>query len=83
VLNYPGATFTQALGLNNTGEVVGFYLDSASLSHGFVYSGGVFTPVDDPNGIGTTVINGVNDSGDIVGFYVDSLGRTDGFLGTP
>jgi hypothetical protein len=81
-LDFPGGTFTQALGLNSK-EVVGFYLDTSGLSHGFVYSNGTFTSVDEPNGVGTTVINGVNALGDIVGFYVDSSGNTDGFEGTP
>ncbi|HXJ94151.1 MAG TPA: hypothetical protein VMT20_14980, partial [Terriglobia bacterium] len=82
-LDFPGATFTQALGLNNQQQVVGFYMDAAGLTHGFVYNNGTFQPVDDPSGIGTTTINGTNDLGQIVGFYVDSSGNTDGFLGTP
>ena len=51
--------------------------------HGFVYAGGVFTTVDDPGGVGTTIVNGINDLGQLVGFYVDSNGNTDGFVATP
>ena len=40
----------------------------------------MFHPVDDPNGIGSTVVNGVNAAGELVGFYVDAAGNTDGFL---
>jgi hypothetical protein len=70
-LDYPNSTFTQALGLNNKGQVVGTYLDAASLSHGFIYnvSSGQYTSIDDPNGVGSTVVNGINDAGDLVGFY--------------
>jgi len=70
-LDVPGSTFTQALGLNNRGQVVGSWIDGNGLTHGFVYtvSNGQYTSVDDPNGIGTTIVNGINDNGDLVGFY--------------
>jgi hypothetical protein len=85
ILNFPGGTFTQALGLNNNGLVVGVYLDRSSASHGFIYNtqNNSYQSIDDPDGIGTTVINGINDKGWIVGFYVDSSGNTDGLVGTP
>lgn len=70
-LDFPGSTFTQALGLNNRGLVVGDYMDSAGLTHGFRYnvSSRKFTSIDDPNGVGATVVNGINDNGTLVGFY--------------
>jgi len=69
-LDAPGSTFTQALGLNNKGQVVGDYMDQGGLTHGFVWtSAGGFTIIDDPAGIGTTVVNGINDLGTLVGFY--------------
>jgi hypothetical protein len=82
ILNFPGSTFTQALGVNNQDQVVGDYLDEAGLMHGFLYCRGHFQSLDDPNGLGTTIINGINDEGAIVGFYVDSQGNTDGFVAT-
>jgi uncharacterized membrane protein len=84
-LNFPGSTLTQALGLNNNGLVVGFYVDRSNASHGFIYNtqNNSYQSIDDPDGIGTTVINGINDNGWIVGFYVDSSGNTDGLVGTP
>jgi hypothetical protein len=49
---------------------VGDYVDAGGNTHGFVWtSGGGFTTVDDPNGVGTTIVNGINDRGMIVGFY--------------
>jgi probable HAF family extracellular repeat protein len=69
-LDYPGSTFTQALGLNNKGQVVGDYIDADGATHGFVWtSAGGFQSIDNPNGIGTTVVNGINDQGVLVGFY--------------
>ncbi len=85
----PGSTSTMFLGLNNNGQVVGTYIDSAMVMHGLlanfnssdVVSG--LTNIDDPFGIGTTTINGINDLGDMVGFYVDGNDNTDGLLATP
>jgi probable HAF family extracellular repeat protein len=70
-LDYPASTFTQALGLNNNGQVVGAYMDNAGLTHGFLYtvSSGQFASIDDPGGVGTTIVNGINDHADLVGFY--------------
>ena len=86
-LNFPGASATQAFGVNNGDEVVGQYTvgtGSNAATHGFVWAPGLgFENVDDPNGIGATTINGVNDRGDLVGFYTDSGGNTDGLLATP
>ncbi len=43
-LDAPGSTFTQALGLNNKGQVVGDYMDVDGNTHGFVWtSKGGFT----------------------------------------
>lgn len=82
-LDFPGSTsFTQALGLNNEGQVVGVY-EVGAATHGFVYKNGNFHSVDYPNGVGTTTINGINDLGQIVGFFVGSGGNTNGFIGTP
>jgi Cu/Zn superoxide dismutase len=86
-LNFPHASATQALGVNDSDEVVGVYTDGTGKNatmHGFTWTqGGGFATVDDPNGVGTTTINGVNDQGDLVGFYVDGQGNTHGLLATP
>ncbi len=70
-LDVPNSTFTQALGLNNRGQVVGTFVDAAGATHGFVYtvSSGQFATIDDPNGVGSTIVNGINDGGALVGFY--------------
>ncbi|HXW14447.1 MAG TPA: hypothetical protein VEN79_08040 [Terriglobia bacterium] len=60
ILNFRGATGTQAFGLNNQGQVVGSSTDSAGLTHGFIWTDGKFGgPVDDPSGVGATMINGI------------------------
>jgi hypothetical protein len=83
-LNFPGASMTQAFGVNDGDEVVGTYTDGTgnnATSHGFVWVPGFgFETVDDPNGVGATTLNGINDRGSLVGFYVDSAGNTDGLM---
>ena len=83
-----GATMTQAFGVNDSDVVVGTYTDgsgSTATTHGFLWRPGYgfTTNIDDPNGIGTTLLNGINNENDIVGFYTDSAGNTDGLLAYP
>jgi hypothetical protein len=86
-LAVPGASMTQAFGVNDHDEVAGAYTvgsGSSAVTHGFTWRPGYgFRTVDDPHGQGTTTINGVNDAGDLVGFYTDSAGNTDGMLALP
>ncbi len=84
-IQVPGATMAQAFGVNNHDTVVGAYTLADGSTHGFVFriGGSLVTNVDDPNGIGTTLLNGINNEGDIVGFYTDAAGNTDGLLAYP
>ncbi len=86
-LAVPGASMTQAFGVNDRDEVVGAYTTgsgSNAATHGFTWRPGYgFRTVDDPHGLGATTINGVNDAGHLVGFYTDSAGNTDGMLALP
>ena len=86
-LAVPGASMTQALGVNDSDEVVGVYTTGSGNNaqmHGFTWRPGHgFSTVDDPHGVGTTTINGVNDAGELVGFYVDGAGNTDGMIALP
>jgi hypothetical protein len=72
----------QALGINDLGDIVGFYADASGFQHGYIDDEGVFTTFD-PTGSTNTTINGINNLGDIVGFYTDANGDTVGFVGTP
>jgi probable HAF family extracellular repeat protein len=80
-IDVPGASFTQALGINPSGQIVGHYSDSTGTLHGFLYDGGVFTPIDVP-GAFFTEAHGINPRGQVVGVYDDSTGGH-GFLATP
>jgi len=77
---FAGNGGTNAKGVNDSGQVVGYYSDAGGRFHGFLYSGGNYTTID--VGARGTFLNGINDAGQIVGTYVDSLGQNHGFVGS-
>src|SRR5436853_176807 len=68
-----------AFGINDAGQVVGAYTDANDHAHGFLYSGGTFTTLDDPSATTGTLALGINDAGQIVGYYTD-VSSAHGFL---
>src|SRR5277367_2915447 len=81
-VNVPGSTFTIVNGMdrNNAQALVGNYVDTSNVAHGYIYTGGSFVTIDDPNGIGTTSPQDVNNLGQVVGQYNDTSEVTHGFL---
>ncbi len=80
--------FTQFLGINDSGEAVGYYQTNALIQHGFLYNTktSAYTFLDDPNVApgGSTQITGISDSGEIAGFYANPNGGAQlGFVATP
>ena len=71
--------------MNDLGEVVGTYMDASANTHGFTWTATAgFNSIDDPNGIGTTIINGINNEGTLVGFWGNTAaGVSHGFVATP
>jgi len=67
-LDVPGATLTNAQGINHQGDVVGTFIDAGGLQHGFLRSGSQYRTIDVP-GARLTFARGINDAGDIVGTY--------------
>ena len=88
-LSYPGAQKTLALSLNSQDQVVGYYLDSNGMQHGFLLTnpkGGtqqIWQKVDEPNAVEGTVVTGINDLDDISGYYIDGSGVQHGFVAIP
>ncbi len=83
-IKYPGATATDASGINKFGQIVGYYTDAHGISHGFVDVAGKFRTFNDPDagtksGQGTQG-SGINDSGTIVGGFSDARGLERGFV---
>jgi probable HAF family extracellular repeat protein len=54
---------TFALGINNLGQIVGYYYGSGSTQHGFIYSGGRYITIDDPLAAKGTIATGIKQSG--------------------
>jgi probable HAF family extracellular repeat protein len=68
-IDFPGATLTALGGVNDLGQIVGGYELSDGTRHGFLYSGGMFSTIDDPNATSGTELVGINSLGQIVGSY--------------
>src|SRR5579863_5969764 len=68
VINWKGSdNFTRALGINDSNEVVGDWLDSNGVTyHGFTYIKGAYKQYDVGGNVSTSIF-GVNSAGDFVG----------------
>jgi len=71
-------------GISNLGMMVGFYIVTAGVYHGFIYQNGTYASFNDPNagtkkGQGTQG-SGIDDLGTIVGGYIDKTGKWNGFM---
>src|SRR5262249_4245487 len=78
-IDVPGASFTQAYGINDAGQIVGVF-SSATGGGGFLDTAGSFTTINVPGAGGGTSANGINNLGQIVGSFVAPDGTTHGFL---
>jgi uncharacterized membrane protein len=75
--DFPGALNTAPFGINNEGEIVGWYQATDLSLHGFALDQGAFSEIDVPGSTDTQVF-GINNEGQIVG-----LSDGHGFLATP
>jgi probable HAF family extracellular repeat protein len=66
-IDVPGSNGTHANGINNAGQIVGWY---SSGTHSFLRTGSSVTTIDVP-GSRFTQAYGINDSGQIVGSYAE------------
>jgi probable HAF family extracellular repeat protein len=77
-IDVPGATETEASGINNAGQIVGFFRDAGRKLHGFMRTtAGALTTIDGPDAGGNTEAYAINDTGQIVGGF-----NLSGFLRT-
>jgi uncharacterized membrane protein len=78
-IDVPGARVTQAIGINDDGQIVGIFLEAGSdFYHGFLKDGTTYTTIDVPGATSTQAI-GINNRGQVVGVFSDGL-RGHGFL---
>ncbi len=76
----PGSAFTYVNGLNNADQVVGTSVDTAGLSHGFIWDNGAFTMLDAPGAVFGTFAFGINTYGAVSGYFLDSANFAHGFV---
>jgi probable HAF family extracellular repeat protein len=88
ILDFPGGNLTEAIGVNDDGQVVGDYLDRDGKFHGFFWDAGLFLTIDVPfpDAI-TSAPTAINNVNQIVGYYFDNNrtplfpnGHTHGFI---
>lgn len=65
-VDYPGSTFTDIRGINNTGQIAG-YTSVGGPTFGFIYDRGAFTPLPPPPAGFKESAVAINDAGVIVG----------------
>ncbi|MGA9643111.1 MAG: hypothetical protein WBQ72_17065 [Terriglobales bacterium] len=65
----PKTEQTSIYGINNSGAMVGYYMDKTGTIHGLLLLNGEVTNIDDPNGVCCTEPINVSSNGTIVGNY--------------
>jgi len=68
-----GATASSASAINDSGDIVGDYVDAKSVTHGFLLKKGKYTTLDPPGSLGT-VATGVDKKDNVVMYWVNSGG---------
>lgn len=71
--DYPNVAATMAMGINDAGDVIGYFTDEPGTGRGITgfirYADGTFGPPVIYPGASQTVLTGINNNGTIVGFY--------------
>jgi probable HAF family extracellular repeat protein len=76
----PGGSSSEATGINNSGQVVGYCVASSGYYHGFLYSHGLMQDLGTlPNGVNSFGF-GINDKGQVVGQAAAADGYAHAFL---
>jgi probable HAF family extracellular repeat protein len=76
----PNSIEAEAHGLNARGVIVGRYVDSHGVSHGFRWYREEYSTIDVPDGALTLAARGINARGDIIGNFLDDNGVRHGYL---
>ncbi|HEY7098677.1 MAG TPA: hypothetical protein VH437_18255 [Terriglobales bacterium] len=80
VVDFPGTNYSSATGINDDGDVVGYYaLPNNPQTHGYLLHQGVFTTINGP-GSSNTYPSAINNLGTIVGTCTDENGVNHGFV---
>lgn len=83
-LDYPGSPYTQLMGINERGDIVGFYQDPVDfILRGFAWRDGQFSRVGPVEGVNGSYPYRITNDGRVVGYYQDANYRSIGFVATP
>jgi probable HAF family extracellular repeat protein len=74
-----GSHFSEALDINDRGDIVGTYFDEQGNQHGFLLSNNVLTNIDFPDSVASMAF-AINASGVIVGAFTDAADALHGFV---
>jgi len=77
--DYPGAIGTTGTGINDEGQIVGWYVDADQNTNGFLLEEDRFHTMNVPGAVATYLL-GINNLGQIVGRYMDASQVQHGFL---
>ncbi len=79
---FPGAFNTNAFGINNEGQIVGYYRILPAPRHALLIDKGQFIPLAPSTALGSHLSEAfdINERGDVVGTYLDDQGSQHGFL---
>jgi hypothetical protein len=80
-VKFPKAVGTELNGINDKGDVVGIYFDSANVQHGFSKIGGKFATLDVKGGTATTAW-GITNLGQVTLYTTNAAGAFDAYLVT-
>jgi hypothetical protein len=80
-IDFPDAAATVVWGLNDGGELAGYYSDG-TIVHGFVFSNGAFSTVD-VDGAKHTQLTRIDNIGHVAGVFLDALDEAHGLTGKP
>jgi probable HAF family extracellular repeat protein len=69
-IDYPDAIQTNPFGINNQGQIVGNYFDSAGKVQGFFLVNEIYTRINVPGALQTSILS-INDLGHVVGAYAN------------
>ena len=78
-IDYPGASGTNIIGINNLGQMVGMFT-TLTATLGLFYDRGTFGQLAFPGAGNLTIANAINDRAEIVGVFQDSSNVGHGFL---
>jgi hypothetical protein len=79
--DYPGASLTEAYGINDSGVVVGSYIPTGSgIYYSYTQNGTTYTTLNVPGATTLSEALGINSAGTVVGAYIGADSKVHGYI---